>query len=66
MTSEYIITLPDFFPDRPYFFRTIFAPSAGAAKYAFWLNFSDEYPMPFGEFLKIARCRKVKETNVFL
>lgn len=61
MTKEYIIFFPNFFPDRPYFFRRTHATSAGAAKYDYWLYFRDAYPMTFGEFLKIVKCRRVKD-----
>lgn len=46
--------------DDPTFTRIMRAKTASAAKYKYWLRFSDCYgDMKFGDFLKISRVRSL-------
>lgn len=60
----YEISYPGFFPDYPDYAATRSAETPGKARYAEYVEFCDAYDMPFGEYQKITKVRKIGSDKV--
>lgn len=64
MLNVFRITYPDFIEDQPNYFVIRTAETAGKAKYAEYLEFSDACnDTTYMEYLKMIKCRKIGQSD---